>query len=98
MGVGPAELVRTKQMIDYSNDQIIKIAAISKEDHIGLLSNCGISRDQARKFMAATLEQLEQGAASGEKHLAEMSPEAPRYAHGVALLNAIRRELVIRKS
>lgn len=83
----------TAQMTNYSAEDVIAIAAIDEEHHIGVLTNCGISRDSARKIIAATDDMLRKGIEMGEANIA-----AKANASIAAAVAASRREMIIRNA
>lgn len=82
-------------MIDYSAADLKGIAAIDESNHLGLLTNCGINLDDARRIVAATDEMLRKAIEMGEANIAK-NPEAPIAKKLAARVAASRRELTIR--
>lgn len=80
---------------NYTDSEIRTIAKISDEQRIGLLTNCGISRDDARKIMAVGLDTLYKGVEMGEAQAAKLAG-TDRGAYISAVLAATKREIVIR--
>jgi hypothetical protein len=80
---------------NYTDSEIRLIAKISDEQRIGLLTNCGISRDDARKIMAVGIDTLYKGVEMGEAQVAKLAG-TDRGAYIAAVLAATKREIVIR--
>ncbi len=77
-------------MTTYTTAEIKQIAQTSEEQHIGLLTNCGASRDVARKIIAMSTDELSAG-------LAAVEGRTNKTASQEAMIAAARRELIIRQ-
>lgn len=76
--------------INYSQADLKKIAAISADSHISLLTNCGINGRAASKIIAMDTETILTA-------LAQVEGIANRPAAMDAMIAASRRELLIRQ-
>jgi len=77
-------------MTNYSQNETKKIAQVSPEQHIGILTQCGINRDNARKLIGMSTPDLK---AAVEKFGAVASKSSQQ----AALIAAAAREIVIRQ-
>lgn len=76
-------------MTDYSADDIRKIAAISEDQHLGLLTDCGIHRDFARQIIGMSVSDLTAA-------IAQFEPMQAKTAMQAGLVAAAKREISIR--
>lgn len=76
-------------MKDYSTSDLRQIAQINEDHHLGLLTDCGIHQDFARKIIAMTDTEL---AAA----VAKFRPIANKTAMQQGLVAAAEREIIIR--
>lgn len=83
--------------ITYTAEDLRKIAAISENEHLGLLTDFGISRDQARMIVGATDEMLAKGAEMGRQNLARLG-NSERASQIAAVVSATEREIIIRQA
>lgn len=78
-------------MINYTASQIREIAEIGENQHIGLLTDCGIHNDYARKMIKLTGAELTAA-------IAQFEPVPNKTAMQAGLVEAAKRELIIRQA
>lgn len=76
-------------MTNYSAEQLKEISKLNDEHHIGLLTDCGIHRDFARKIVAMSDAEIASA-------IAQFAPIANKSAMQTALVAAASRETLIR--
>jgi len=76
---------------DYSPAELKQIAQIGEDQHVGLLTACGIHQDNARKIIAMSDDVLAQGIAAVEGRPNKTPAQE-------AMIAAGRRELTIRQA
>jgi hypothetical protein len=76
-------------MTDYSHIELKQIAQISEDQHLALLTNCGIHRDFASKIIGMSISDL-------TASIAQFEPIQNKTAIQVGLIAAAQREIVIR--
>jgi hypothetical protein len=78
-------------MTDYAPAEIQQITKINEDQHIGLLTNCGIHQDFARKILAMSDADLTAA-------IAQFEPVQNKTAMQVGLVAAAKREIIIRQA
>ncbi len=78
-------------MADYNATELKQIAAINEDQHLALLTDCGIHRDFARKIVAMTDAELSDA-------IAKFGSMPNKTAMQDGLIAAAKREIIIRQA
>lgn len=81
----------------YTDAELRQIAQINDDQHIGLLTQCGINRDMARKIMTTGAEELAKTLEIGKATLARFAG-TEQEASIAGRIEAVRRETAIRQA